>query len=547
MKKIVTALLFSLLIFVKVKTQMVFENHNNEVYSYLARMSHKGLIEFNDVIIPLSRDVITNKLFELQKNSTTLSLIERKELVFYIKEFTPISFLNTEKQSVTFFKQDKNGRFRSFTAVGDNFLINADPLVQGSGNNYNKLNFTQRAIGVQLWGKIGNHIGFQFSGKDVNEGRDDTSRESHIYNAPRTGFVNLVYDPSIKNINFTEYKANIGYSWKNGSVNIGQDYMLWGYGQNGRIVLSDKAPISPYIRIDYQPLKWIKFNYAHFWLNSKIIDSNITYTYNNPLFGGTRITFVPKFFATHSITITPKKGIDFSIGESIVYTDQLNMAYLFPLMFFKAADNNQSNYNILAGSNGQFFFQLSLKNRPKNTHLYSTVFIDEIRISEIFNGAKSRNQIGYNIGGSITDFMLPYLTFYGEYTKIFPSVYNNLNPAQNYTSYGSYLGDWMGNNFDRLLFGAKYTPLAKVKLDARFQWCRKGTETTIDQQYLDIPQPNFLFKKQFEQREFYINASYEILNNIYLKANLRTINSIYTNELTNTTFTNYSFGVNFGL
>lgn len=547
MKKIVITFLFSLLLFVSGKTQMVFENHNNEVYNYLARMSHKGLIEFNDVILPIGREVITNKLFELQKNSNALSLIEKKELAFYLKEFTPISFSNDGKESANFFKKDSNGRFRSFTAVGNNFFITADPIIQGAGTVYNKINFTQRAIGVQAWGKIGKHIGFQFSGKDVNESRDDTSREAFIYNGPRTGFVNLVYDPSRKNVNFSEYKTNISYSWKNGSVNVGQDYMLWGYGQNGRIVLSDKAPVSPYIRIDYQPLKWIRFNYAHFWLNSKIIDSNITYSFQNKVYGGTRITLIPKFFATHSITLTPLKGIDFSIGESIVYADKLNVAYLIPLMFFKAADNNQSNYNILAGSNGQFFFQLSVKNRPKNTHIYSTVFIDEIRISEIFNGLKSRNQIGYNAGGSLTDFMLPYLTIYGEYTKVFPSVYNNINPAQSYTSYGSYLGDWMGNNFDRLLLGAKYTPIAKLKLDARFQWSRKGAETTIEQQYLDSPQPLFLFKKQFEQRELYINASYEVLNNIYLKANLRTINTIYTNQLTNSIYTNYSFGVNFGL
>ena len=547
MKKLVATILFSLLLFVQGKTQVIFENHNNEVYNYLARMSQKGLIEFNDVILPISRETITNKLFELQKNNSSLSLIEKKELVFYLKEFTPISFSNTEKEEATFFKKDNNGRFRSFTASGDNFFITADPLIQGAGSIYNKVNFTQRAIGIQSWGKIGKHIGFQFSGKDVNESRDDTSREAFIYNGPRTGFVNLVYDPFRKNVNFTEFKTNISYSWKNGSVSVGQDNMLWGYGQNGRIVLSDKAPISPYFRIDYQPLKWFRFNYAHFWLSSKNIDSISTYSFRNNVYGGARITFVPKFFATHSITLTPFKGVDFSIGESIVYADKLNVAYLFPLMFFKVADNNQSNFNILAGSNGQFFFQLSVKNRPKNTHIYSTLFIDEIRITEMFNGLKSRNQIGYNLGATLNDFILPYLSIYTEYTKVLPSVYNNLNPAQNYTSYGSYLGDWMGNNFDRLLFGAKYTPIARLKLDARFQFSRKGAETTIEQQYVASPQPVFLFKKQFEQRELYINASYELLNNIYLRANLRTINTIYPNQVTNSIFTNYSFGVNFGL
>ncbi len=547
MKKIIITFLFSLLLFVHGKTQMIFENHNNEVYQYLSRLSNKGVIEFNDLILPISREIIFSKLLELQKRNSDLSSIEKQELAFYLKEFTPIQYLKPGEESTTFFKNDINGRFRSFHAVGNNFFIAADPIIQGAVSNYNKVNFNQKTIGVQFWGTIGKHIGFQFSGKDVNENRDGTTADAAIFNGPRTGYVNLIYDETRRNINFTEYKANIGYSWKNGSINIGQDFMLWGYGENGRIVLSDKAPVSPYVRIDYQPLKWLKFNYVHKWLNSKIIDSSTTYSFGNDLYGGTKITFVPKYFASHSITISPKKGIDFSLGESIVYADKLNISYLLPLMFFKAADNNQSNYNILAGNNGQFFFQLSVKNRPKNTHFYSTLFIDEIRISEAFNASKSRNQLGYNVGASLTDFMLPYLTLYTEYTKVFPSVYNNLNPAQNYTSYGSYLGDWMGNNFDRLLFGAKYTPLPKLKLEARFQLIRKGAETTIEQQYLDIPQPKFLFYRAYERRELFLSASYEVRNNIYFKGNLTSINTIYPNQTTNTLFDNLNLGVYFGL
>jgi hypothetical protein len=547
MKKIFVYFLLSFLCFAQANAQMVFENHNNEVYQYLARMSHKGLIEFNDVILPVSRETITIKLFELQKQGRLLSVIEKKELSFYLQEYTPISFTSSNKELSAFFKKDSNGRFRSLTATGDNFYITADPLMQGASSNYNGIYFTQRTIGVQFWGKVGKHIGFQVSGKDVTENRDGTTKDALIYNGPRTGFVNLIYDEVNKKVNFSEYRANIGYSWKNGSINIGQDNMLWGYGQNGRMVLSDKAPIAPYIRIDYQPLKWLKFNYAHFWLNSKVTDSNSTYSFNNTVYGGARTTFVPKFFATHSVTITPLKGVDFSLGESMVYADKLNMAYLLPLMFFKVADNNISNYNILAGSNGQLFFQLSVKNRPKHTHFYSTLFIDEIRVGEIFNASKSRNQLGYNIGASVTDVFVPYLTTYAEFTKVFPSVYNNLNPALNYTSYGFPLGDWMGNNFDRLLFGIKYTPIAKLKLDARFQISRKGAETTIDQQYLDSPQPKFLFEKIYDQRELFINASYELLNNLYIKANLRTINTIYPNQVTNSTFSNFSLGVNFGL
>ncbi|WP_204312118.1 hypothetical protein, partial [Escherichia coli] len=67
------------------------------------------------------------------------------------------------------------------------------------------------------------------------------------------------------------------YTWKNGQISIGQDQMRWGYGENGRIVLSDKALAYPYVRFDYQPLKWLRFNYMNLWLNSNIIDSTRSY------------------------------------------------------------------------------------------------------------------------------------------------------------------------------------------------------------------------------------------------------------------------------
>jgi hypothetical protein len=128
------------------------------------------------------------------------------------------------------------------------------------------------------------------------------------------------------------------------------------------------------------------------------------------VFGGRREAFVPKFLATHSVLIKPLKGLDLSVGESVVYSDHLDVGYLFPLMFFKVYDNIVNNGYINAGSNGQLFAQVSSRNHLPKTHLYATVFIDEIRIATIFDRTKSRNQVGGTIGGSITDVLIPYLS-----------------------------------------------------------------------------------------------------------------------------------------
>jgi hypothetical protein len=45
-----------------VKAQTVYENPNAKVYSYLSRMAQKGMIEFDDMIQPVTREKITEAL-----------------------------------------------------------------------------------------------------------------------------------------------------------------------------------------------------------------------------------------------------------------------------------------------------------------------------------------------------------------------------------------------------------------------------------------------------------------------------------------------------
>jgi hypothetical protein len=262
-------------------------------------------------------------------------------------------------------------------------------------------------------------------------------------------------------------------------------------------------------------LKWLRFNYTHAWLQSGLMDSAASYTIPSGIFTGVRRVDIAKFMASHSIDFTLMKGLNFTMGESMIYNDRLNIGYLMPLMFFKAVDNHNGAGGIEKGSNGQFFFQVNSRNQLRNTQLYATLFIDEIRISEIFSKTRSRNQLGYTVGGSWTDIGgIRYLTAGLEYTRIRPFVYRNFLPAQNYTNAGYTLGDWMGNNADRGVVFVRYTPLPKLKLLARYTHIRKGGEGTLDQQYGQITQPPFLFDFQGNADEFLFNASYEFLHRL---------------------------------
>ena len=511
MKKIFFPLFFILVFITQAYTQNVWENTNSEVHPFLYRMAQRGLIEYIDLIKPINRVHVLNSLNILKQKDSALNNVEKNELTFYLQEYNrPL------KEKISLFKKDQNKRWRAGAIVSNDFEFYIDPLLGINNFSGNNKNVKQLSNGFELWGTAGKNknLGYQVYYRDYTE----TGTINNNFREESTTQGNILIGAKSNNkINYTDIRANINYSFKKGNISFGKDNLIWGYGESSNIVLSNKAPSYPYFRLDYKPLKWLNFNYTHAWLNSNIADSSLSYfTNTGRIDNDFRLVFVQKYLATHSIEVQPMKGLNIAIGESIVYSDKMDPGFLIPINLFKFYDNNRSNYLIEAGSNGQYFLSLSSRNQIKNTHLYSTIFIDEIKVSSLFNKTESRNQLGFNLGGSITDVFIPYLSLGAEYTRVNPFVYSNLVPAQTYTSYNYSLGDWMGNNFDKAILFAKYTPLAKLKLVARYQKIRKGGPGSIYEQYTAQPQPNFLFDYIKKRSDIFLQIRYEYINNIYL-------------------------------
>jgi len=495
--------------------QVVYENPNNPVYKYLSRQAQKGNIEYNDLIQPISRRDIVSYLKTLAANTDNLTSREQKELSFYLQEFS--EFNEDFKDSTTFFRKDQYDRWRFLSVKDKDFFLRGDPALTFETINGPGKNVFKTATGLTFWGHAGKHFGYQVYFQDITEkgdGLDSLKRFTSETGILRTANINQ----NAKSVNYSDIRGSISYSWSNGSISAGKDQMLWGYGQNGRIVLSDKSPSYPMIRFDYSPLKWLRFNYMHAWLNSAVIDSARSYDKGNALFGDNRELYVRKYFVSHTLTFLPAKGLSLSVGESMIYSDDFDPGYLLPIMFFKAYDQYQSRYKLSTGSNGQFFFNVSSRNFIPKTHLYASLFIDEIRTGSIFDKAKSRNQLGYTVGASRTDVGISYLTLGLEYTRINPFVYNNLIPAQTYTNQSYLLGDWMGQNADRVTAWATYNPMPRLSTTVQFNYIRKGRDGDLFDQYWAEPQPPFLSEGPVEtQKQLLIQANYELVHKLYIK------------------------------
>ncbi|HEY7752071.1 MAG TPA: hypothetical protein VH917_07240, partial [Ignavibacteriaceae bacterium] len=68
-------------------SQVIYEPLYKDVYNYLRRLSQKGIIEFNDLIRPLPKKYLLEKLIEAEKKSDQLTSLEKEELEFFKKDY----------------------------------------------------------------------------------------------------------------------------------------------------------------------------------------------------------------------------------------------------------------------------------------------------------------------------------------------------------------------------------------------------------------------------------------------------------------------------
>lgn len=534
-------------------TQVVYERLNSDVYLFLSRLSQKGLIDFNDQIRPLSRKYIAEKLSSLKQNTDKLTSLEVEELNFYLSDFgRELDLLNNQKietEKVSSINKDQFGRYRLFSYRDNLFTFNLSPILGAEISSRDNQRLIHIWNGISFYGYLADNIGFGFRFIDNTE-KGNTIDKWRTF-TPKTGF-HVRNDETIfgfppDKIEYSEVNTNIGIDWSWGSFSAGKDFLEWGYGESGLIVLSQKAPSFPFIRLDVSPVDWLSFNYFHAFLSSDVIDSNETYYHQT---GGERIVFREKYLASHTLTIKPTKGLSLSLGESIVYADKFEFSYLFPLIFFRVNDHHLSRQINEAGSNSQFFFSVSSRNQLKNTHLYGSLFIDELTITNMFDKEKQRNQFGFSVGASVTDLPIDNLTLKLEYTKIYPFVYEHYIQTTTYQNASYNLGHWMGSNGDLIYGSVNYRFLRGLQATLWAQYIRKGEKGNAYLQYQTQPQPPFLFGLRKNYSYFGGFIKYEFVHELFAKFDFQFMKSSEQQEVLSYSDSNlneFYFSIYYGL
>ncbi|HEY4755397.1 MAG TPA: hypothetical protein VIH28_04990, partial [Ignavibacteriaceae bacterium] len=266
----------------------------------------------------------------------------------------------------------------------------------------------------------------------------------------------------------------------------------------------------PFIKLEFSPASWLKFVYFHGWLHSALIDSSTI-----------RTTLVKerdsysqreKYIAAHMVSIYPLSNLSISIGESMVYSDRLEFAYFIPVLFFRVVDHYLSDSSN-TGDNAQVFFNAVYKNTELRTKFYTTLFIDELSITNFLKGT-NLSAIGFTAGVTFVDLLIENSELSFEYTRLNPFVYMNSNDAQLFTSHKYQLGHWIGSNAHQIYAEYNQSFLRGLRLKLWGEYIRKGQKELPEEQYM-LPYPEFLYGDKLSMTNIGLILNYEVLHNLF--------------------------------
>lgn len=473
MRKTILFLLLTTITVIAKAQEIPVHFNNAGVYEFLDELASQGFITINSAVKPYSGKFIYFSLVETQKKKDELSQRQKKDLAFYLKQYS--IFADSSRNPYT---QSKKGNL----ITREN--LNLGLLPYGLHYRDSSFAFSIRPIwgireylggaenimhiwgGAEAWGFV---KGFSIYGSLRDNNQTERLATPTFFTMSEGGNYKSG-GPGLKSSDYSEMRGGVTYAWKWGSIGLVKDHIQWGTNYHGATIFSGRNPSYAMIKLQLKPVKWFELNYIHGWLVSEVIDSSRSYTTTN---GDFRTVYHDKYIAANLLTFYPLRGIAFSVGNSIVYSDtKVQPAYLIPVMFFKSIDHTLSNK--IDNQNSQMFIDLSVK-RIRNLHLYSTIFIDEFSVTRITD-SKRQNFISFKGGARLSNWPLKNLALTTEYTRVNPIVYKHRIPSTTFETNKFNLGYYLRDNSEEIYFALDFKPFRGLLFKGEFISARHGNE-----------------------------------------------------------------------
>jgi hypothetical protein len=171
------------------------------------------------------------------------------------------------------------------------------------------------------------------------------------------------------------------------------------------------------------------------------------------------------------------------------------------------------------GENSQMFLDISCRMIPK-THIYGTVFIDEINFGKALTPSQQTNLLSYKVGTRITN-LIPNTSFTFEYTRTNPWVYVHPIATTSFASNNYNMGHYLGQNSDELFASLKIKPLRGLVFETGYIQAQKGPVKNfvlVNGINAGVAGAKFMESTQWLSTTLFIKAQYEIINDVFVFA-----------------------------
>jgi hypothetical protein len=253
------------------------------------------------------------------------------------------------------------------------------------------------------------------------------------------------------------------------------------------------------------------------FLKSNVVDSSRS-TYSE---GGNDIQYRSKYFSANFFTITPWKGLDLSLGNSIFWSDQFKVGYLLPFNLYKSVDQmyrSTAGYygSINTNDDGHLFLDISSRN-IKHLNLYLGLWIDELQVARFFK-TNQHNQLSWKLGFSLYDLPVKNLSLTAEYLTTRPATYDEYNPANLYANDDYSFGNYLRGDAWEIYLNLKYRPIRGLQLSASYNLAQRGGYVYGKDDFVTYPLAQNL---TFNQTTVELNGSYQLTTNVYFSLGYR--------------------------
>ncbi len=449
------------------------------VYTFLKRMEVKGMIErYRDAVLPLSRKEVAGFLVAVRSHADKLTDAERGWLDDFVSEFKYDIEGSTEgfhsligSDRPTFgaaLGQELTNREKYFYVYTDSilsFFFNGLITIDGrgiDGDALGKTNAEYFQFGGRFRGTVYGHLGYYLQGTNAQF----WGSRQLLMRDPVIGQAHTLYVTDTKNFDFAQ--GYLRYQYGIFSAQVGRERLLWGYGNDQRMIVSDNVGEFDAIRLEAR-FKSFKYTYIHAWLLG--MPGSITFTL--PFDTSARFTEpvnADKYLAAHRFSFSFPSLFEVGFQEMYIYSNRApDLAYLNPLMVFESAQRSRGERD-----NGLWAFDIKTFFIP-GLQLTGTMLYDDIHLPNLFSG-KWFDKYAWQVGMVYADpFYMANSTLFVEYTRVQPYVFGHERSREDtYASLGMCLGPRIGPNADSWFFRWDYLPTRNLFFSARVSFDRKG-------------------------------------------------------------------------